>query len=377
MTMNAAEINRCRRYVQEELDAAWMYDHLAAAERQASRRDALLKLAAAERRHAEHWAERLRAAGVETPTGHPSLRSRWLSLLAHVFGPRSVLPLVVRLEQADASRYDKEPGAEALALEEREHLAVADDLAVGRDGQGAGKASGEDIARREGRHIRDSGGNLRAATFGISDGLASNFSLVMGVAGAEPGNKFILLAGIAGLLAGAFSMAAGEYVSIGVQRDMFENQIAVERRELEENPEEETEELSLIYQSKGLPPEQADLMAKTLMGDQETALDTLSREELGLDPGSLGSPWGAAISSFVSFAVGAAIPVVPFAVTSGAPAFVSSIILACGALFAAGAVTTVFTGRSVLFGGARMALIGSAAAAVTWLVGRALGVAVS
>lgn len=379
MARDVSEIARFQRYVREELDAAWMYERLAAAERNASRRTALFKLAAAERRHAEHWLTRLRALGATPDTSvEPSFRSRWLGWMARLFGPRSVLPIVVRLERADASRYDAEPGAEALATEEREHLEVAAQLSNGTATTSrTAITSGSELARREGRHKSDTSGSLRAATFGISDGLASNFSLVMGVAGAEPDTRFILLAGIAGLLAGAFSMAAGEYVSMGVQREMFENEIDVERRELEENPAEEAEELSLIYQAKGVPPDQAEALALTLMRDPKVALDALAREELGLDPDALGSPWGAAISSFISFAIGAAVPVLPFLFLGGHVAVLVSVALACTALFTAGAATTLVTGKPFWFGGLRLMLIASAAAGVTWLVGRLIGVSVA
>jgi len=186
----------------------------------------------------------------------------------------------------------------------------------------------------------------------------------------------VLLAGIAGLLAGAFSMATGEYVSMRVQREMLERELDVERAELEEHPEEEEEELALIYRAKGLPPEEAARVAKRVIADKEVALETLAREELGLDPGELGSPWGAAISSFLAFAVGAFVPVLPYLLSRGPYALALSGALSAVALAAVGALTALLTGRSVGFATARMVLLGAASATVTFWVGRLLGIAI-
>jgi VIT1/CCC1 family predicted Fe2+/Mn2+ transporter len=213
--------------------------------------------------------------------------------------------------------------------------------------------------------------------FGVSDGLVSNLALVMGVAGASGGEgSFVLLAGIAGLLAGSFSMAAGEYISMQSQRELFERQIALERAELEAMPAEEQAELALVYRAKGFTEEEANTIAARMFKDPQHALDTLIREELGLDPDELGSAWGAAAGSFVAFGVGAAIPVVPYVLASGSLAFGVSIALSIAALFAVGAGVSLLTGRSLLFSGGRQVLIGAAAAAVTYLVGNLIGVAV-
>jgi VIT1/CCC1 family predicted Fe2+/Mn2+ transporter len=217
--------------------------------------------------------------------------------------------------------------------------------------------------------------------FGVSDGLVSNLALVMGVAGASGAaggeGRFILLAGVAGLLAGAFSMAAGEYISMQSQRELFERQIALERSELEAMPEEEQAEMAALYRGKGFLPEEADAIAARLFEDPERALDTLVREELGLDPDELGSPLGAATGSFVAFAIGASVPVLPYVVTGGGVAFYSSLALSLVALFGVGAAVSLLTGRGVLFSGARQVVIGAAAALVTYVVGSALGVAVA
>ncbi|OGA35683.1 MAG: hypothetical protein A3F75_07845 [Betaproteobacteria bacterium RIFCSPLOWO2_12_FULL_64_23] len=221
------------------------------------------------------------------------------------------------------------------------------------------------------------GGNLRAAVFGVNDGLVSNASLILGVAGASANNSIILLSGVAGLLAGAFSMAAGEYVSVRSQREMFEHQIGLECDELAQYPEEEAEELALIYAARGLAREDALKLAKAIIADPAQALDTLAREELGLNPEELGSPWGAAIFSFLSFAAGALAPLLPFLALGGDRALPVSIGITALALFAVGAAISLFTGRSALRDGLRMLAIGAAAGGLTYAIGRMLGVSLS
>jgi VIT1/CCC1 family predicted Fe2+/Mn2+ transporter len=233
----------------------------------------------------------------------------------------------------------------------------------------------EDVGKRH-RGI-GGGGNLRAAVFGVNDGLVSNASLILGVAGASANNSIILLSGVAGLLAGAFSMAAGEYVSVRSQREMFEHQIGLERDELAQYPEEEAEELALIYAARGLPREDAQKLAKALIADPDKALDTLAREELGLNPEELGSPWGAAIFSFLSFAAGAFVPLLPFLALAGARALPVSVGFTALALFAVGAAISLFTGRSALRDGLRMLAIGAAAGALTYGIGNLLGVSLA
>ena len=221
------------------------------------------------------------------------------------------------------------------------------------------------------------GGNLRAAVFGINDGLISNASLIMGVAGASADAATILLTGTAGLVAGAFSMAAGEYVSVRSQREMFEYQIGLERDELAAYPEEEAHELALIYEARGISPEESQRMAQTVITDPERALDALAREELGLNPEDLGSPWGAAIFSFLSFAAGGVVPLLPFVFGAGGMALNVAIGLTAIALFAVGATLSLFTGRNALLSGLRMLAIGAAAGGVTYMVGRMLGVSLA
>jgi VIT1/CCC1 family predicted Fe2+/Mn2+ transporter len=323
--------------------------------------------------------------------------------VARLLGTKAVSDLVQALEGDEEDLYNEQdsPEVSAIAADEREHAEIWRELS--RPGPGLRPATetpgggpsvdlrtrGErdgvtiarrvtspaDIAKTEGWHRASRSGTLRAIIFGVSDGLVSNLSLVMGVAGAashEP--RFILLAGIAGLIAGASSMAAGEYISMRSQRELFERQIDLERAELQAMPEEEEAELAAIYRSKGFGNEEAARIAARIIRDPEAALETLVREELGLDPSELGSPWGAAFGSFSAFAVGAVVPVVPYLFGSGGLALVASLGTSLVALFAVGAGVSLLTGRSLLFSGARQVAIGAAAAGVTYLVGSLIGV---
>ncbi len=217
-------------------------------------------------------------------------------------------------------------------------------------------------------------GALRAAIFGVNDGLVSNLALIMAMAGAGVGNRVVVLAGVAGLLAGAFSMAAGEYVSMRVQKEVFERLIHVEAHEIGTDPAGETRELTHLFREKGLPEDVAHEVARSLMADPETALETHAREELGLDPRELGSPWGAATSSFLTFAGGALVPLVPYFFTRGVAAAWIAVALSLSVLFGVGGSMTMFTGRPWALSGARQLLIGGAAALVTYLVGGLFGV---
>ncbi len=257
--------------------------------------------------------------------------------------------------------------------DERSHARIFKMLA----GQGKGLA-GSAVARLEGRH-RSMGGNaLRAGALGANDGLVSILSLVMGVAGAALESRMILISGLAGLLAGAISMALGEWLSVQSSRELYEKQLDIERQELAEAPEAEREELALIYQAKGVPPEQAKLMADHLLSDPAHALDTLSREELGMDPDDLGgSAWEAAFTSFLLFSVGAIIPILPFFFTGGWHAVVWSAALSGVGLFVIGAAITLVTGRSVWGSGFRQVIFGLTAALVTFGIGRLLGIQIA
>ena len=365
-----------------ERDAIALYDGLARIEKDPRRAEAFRTIAGNERRHAEVWAGKLRELGAAVPQpAGPSLRVRTILVMARAFGTHAVRDMAKALEGEEEEIYvaQASPEVEAIAADEREHSAIWERLSGTKAApSGAPARAPRDIAAGERWHHAGRSGTLRAVIFGVSDGLVSNLALVMGVAGAasDGQDNFVLLAGIAGLLAGAFSMAAGEYISMQSQRELFERQIALERAELEAMPEEEQAELAQVYRSKGFTESEAEAIAARMFADPEHALDTLVREELGLDPDELGSSWGAAIGSFVAFGVGAIIPVVPYLLATGGTAFVVAIALSLGALFAVGAGVSLLTGRGLLFSGTRQVLIGAAAAVVTYLVGTAIGVTV-
>ncbi len=367
---DASTVRRWRDLLASEREAAELYDRLAEAA-QGERGEILRELAAVERRHAAHWEERLRSAGQAVPpVGRPGLRTRLLTTTARRVSLDAVLPLIERAEKSDAGQYDTDPDAAAgMAADERGHARA---LAAMRGG-GSDDAQGR-IGRREPWHRGDRSGALRAAIFGVSDGLVSNTALVMGFAGSGASRSTVLLAGVAGLLAGSFSMAAGEYVSMSGQREMFEREIALEARELEEKPEEELEELVLIYRAKGMPAAQARQVAESIMRDRDVALDTLAREELGLDPDALGSPWSAALSSLLAFAVGAFVVVVPYLVTGGADAFVAAVVLSLLGMTAIGAGIGLLNGRSPVRSALRQVVVGVLAAGVTYGVGALIGI---
>jgi vacuolar iron transporter family protein len=377
-----------------ERDAIVLYEALATIERDPRRRAAFERIAANERRHADIWATRLGEHAVDVPPpSPPRARIRLVILLARLFGTRAVADLVKAIEGNEEELYDAQgasPDVAGIAADEREHARIWDELKsspapapeIGRDPDRDGVAdarraeSASDIGDGERWHRRSArSGTLRAVIFGVSDGLVSNLSLVMGVAGAAAANpSFILLAGIAGLLAGAFSMAAGEYISMQSQRELFERQIALERAEMQAMPEEEEAELAAAYRAKGFTHDEATTIAHRIFADPEAALDIMVREELGLDPDELGSPWGAAAGSFVAFGIGAMVPVIPFLFGGGPVITALSLVMSLVALFGVGAAVSLLTGRSLLFSGFRQLGIGLAAATVTYLIGSVIGV---
>ena len=333
----------------EEKQSAWLYRELAACEPDSRIADLFRALATAAERQAETWQPSSGEASAET--FKPSPRARLAARLARALGPRRVRPMLAALKVRGLSAYDSRPAT--------------------------GHAMPTSVAQMERRHKGYGGGNLRAAVFGVNDGLVSNASLIMGVAGASAGAGSVITAGVAGLLAGALSMAAGEYISMRSQREMFQYQIGLERDELAEYPEEEAEELALIYAARGMDLEQARRITRELVKNPDAALDALAREELGLNPDDLGSPWGAAIFSFLAFAAGAVLPLVPFLL--GLPlnrAVIVAAVVAGIALFGVGAALSLFTGRNAWRGGLRMVLIGGGAGLVTWIIGSLLGAAV-
>jgi VIT1/CCC1 family predicted Fe2+/Mn2+ transporter len=370
-----ADLRRFRSNRQDEIDSAAQYRAMAEAEEDAAVAKVYRELADVEDKHATFWEKQLEAAGVAPGPRSPSWRARTLSWFARRFGPRVILPTVASREAVGRNDYavQTESAHTKMPAQERSHARVL--KAMLRKSEGA---TGSKLARVEGRHRNVGANALRAAVLGANDGLCSNLALVMGVAGATAANATILLAGIAGLLAGAFSMALGEWVSVTSSRELAERELRVERDELAATPEEEREELQLIYEAKGIPTAEAKQLSKSLLADHESALDVLAREELGIDPEDLGgSPWTAAITSFFLFAFGAAIPVLPFILSSGTVALVASIVVSGLALFGIGAAITLFTGRPVWLSGGRQLVLGLAAAGLTYGLGRLLGVAIT
>jgi vacuolar iron transporter family protein len=333
----------------EEKQSAYLYRVVAGCERVPELKNMFLKLADAADSQAVTWQKIAAEKGQTLPTHfEPQVRARIVAHMVNHLGPERMLPVLAAMKVRGLSAYTH-----------------------GAPGGHATPAAGQ----QEFRHRRmGSSGSFRAAVFGVNDGLVSNASLILGMAGASLGQPVILLAGVAGLLAGAASMAAGEYVSMRSQREMFEYQIGLEQQELNTYPEEEAEELALIYEARGIPAADAKRLSDLVISDPSRALDTLAREELGLNPHELGSPWGAASASFIAFALGAAIPVLPFLWRGASHILAISIALTFGGLFATGSIVSLFTGRSPWWSGLRMLLIGAAAGGATFLVGRLFGV---
>ena len=367
------DLTRYRTNLQGEIDGAALYRTMVDTEANSSLREFYRRLAETETRHGAVWRGHLEAAGISTAGLGPSWRTRILMLIARRFGSAVIVATIAGRESADQAMYDSQPEATAtMPADERSHARLFRELSGGHGLEGGV------LARIEGRH-RASGGNaLRAAVLGANDGLISNLSLSMGVAGASGGGRAVLVAGMAGLLAGSLSMALGEWLSVQSARELYAHQVAVEREELAMVPDEEEEELALIYESKGLSPEQSRATARSIIGgDVGRAVDTLAREELGIDPEALGgSAWVAAGTSFCLFALGAIVPVAPFLVASGFPAVVASILLSAVALMAVGVAITIVTGSSALRSGGRQVIFGMLAATVTFGLGSLVGTAV-
>jgi vacuolar iron transporter family protein len=362
--------------LQGEVDSAELYKTLSKTEKNPQLAEVYGRLAAVEAAHAEFWKKQIAALGQRVPQLRAGFRTRALEWLARRFGPAFVLPTINTLEQMDSGSYSGQPEAVAggLPAAERSHARILEALAAPFPTAFTGAA----LARLEGRHRALGGNALRAAVLGANDGLVSNLSLVMGVAGADMAPHAILVTGLAGLLAGSCSMALGEWLSVNTARESAQRQIDTEADELEQIPEEEEEELALIYQAKGLPQDLAKTLAKHLIANKKTALDTLVREELGIDPDGLGgSAWTAGGTSFMLFAIGAIFPVAPYFALTGVAALAASLAASGAALFLIGAGTSLFTGRDVWFSGARQLVVGLVAAGMTFGVGRLIGVAVA
>lgn len=330
------------------------------------------ELSESELGHARKWAVKLDMDESIVAPRAPVWKLFFYTIAVRLFGTKSVVSWLVRFETKEVDEYLSDPEAAELVQDERRHLKILNQL-----------VNDNDVIlgiRERGYGGIAEGGRLRAAVLGVNDGLVSNLCLVMGVSGGTDQHEFVLLAGVAGLLAGAFSMAAGEYISMRSQRDVYEHRLSKEKIELEQWPEDELQDLNLIYQAKGFSNDEAKNISDRVMSNPDTALETLAREKLGLDPSQLGSPIGAAVSSFVAFFFGATIPILPFLmghfVTDAVPGAYTfySAFLSAGALALVGAAIAAYSRRNVVWGGIRMLLAGGIAAAVTFGIGTLVGI---
>lgn len=337
---------------QSEKRSVYLYRLIADTEAGSPRQALFLNLADAAERQAAFWADAAASNGVSVPhTYRPDIRTLLVGCLVRYFGAYRMRTALSAMKVRGMSIYVAPAPSHPMPITANE---------------------------AEKTHNRlGGGGNLRAAVFGINDGLLSNASLIMGMAGASPDSRTLVLTGIAGLLAGAFAMASGEYVSVRSQRELHEYQINLERAELAEYPQEEAAELALIYEAKGIEREQAHILANTIVSDPDKALDTLAKEELGLDPAALDSPWGAALSSFLAFSIGAVVPLLPFLFGAGFRSLPIAATLTAASLLGVGAMLSLFTGQSAIKGGGRMLLIGLGAMVATYLIGKTIGVSLS
>ncbi len=359
--------------IQTEIDASYLYKVLAEHEEDENVADIFHQMSEIELGHAKAFMKNKHLDTTVMPP--PSWRAKTLKTIGKIFGYDYVLGVLLDTEKSIASSVQsaRKKTKTSTSISDTAHVAILKNI-LNSDHQ----IAGTDLARFEKPHRSIGGNALRAAVLGGNDGLVSNFSLVMGVAGALSANSAVLLAGIAGLLAGALSMALGEWISVKSSQELYENQMELEMEELETNPEGEEKELAIIYQAKGIPKDQAIQMAKDIMCNTEMAHEVLIKEELGINPEDLkGSPMEAAISSFVMFAIGAIIPVFPFFFMSGFEAILVSVALSIVGLFLIGASITLFTGKNVWYSGFRQVLFGLIAAAITYGIGTLIGVSIT
>ena len=355
--------------LRDERDGVALYQGLARVERDAERAREFEALARAEQRHEAIWVRKLEKAGVALPANRPSPRIRFLLWVAGRFGTQTVLPMVLMGETSDVAKYARQGRETAeLVVEEQEHGETLRRLSGARPTTPQTR-----ITERENWHRVGRGGALRAGVFGANDGLVSNLALLLGVAASGAERNTLLVTGLAGLFAGALSMAVGEYSSVASQRDLLRRQIVLESRELSEAPEEEEAELAQLLREKGLTSGQADETAHQIMQNPESALDTLVREELGLDPEDLGSPVRAALSSFLTFAVGAAVPLLPMLFLPRPQAPYAAAALGAVVLGGVGAFLGFLSGANPVRSALRMVLLAALAAGVTVGIGRLVG----
>lgn len=371
----APDIRAYRAYRQGEVDAAFLYGELALAEPDPAVKEVFKRLSDTENRHAAFWQARLDAAGAASANVGPRTWTRYLAWLARRFGPSAILPYLARIEVIESHGYDGQADAVAAAMpaDEYGHARIVQAAAMA-----AGGLSGQTLATIEGRRHGGDGNALRAAVLGANDGLVSNLSLVMGVTGASADGRTILLTGLAGLVAGASSMAMGEWLSVSSAREMARRTLGGAAADIADIPDVEREDLAVIIRAKGFEEDAARYLAYRLFDEPGAALETIAREELGLDPSNPGSsPYAAAAVSFGLFVIGAVVPVLPFFALKGPSAFIVSFAMSAFALASIGATTSLFTGRALAFSIARQVLIGLAAALLTFGVGRGIGVSLA
>lgn len=363
-----------KKNLQTEVDASFLYNKLAAAEPDATVANVFRQMSAIEKSHADAFLKKLDPHSVAAFPS-PSFRAKALNTIGKVFGYDYVLGVLMDTEKSISTAVINAKNKNKLPITgtETNHVKILRSLL-----ENESKVTGSNVAKFESRHRSVGGNALRAAVLGGNDGLVSNFSLVMGIAGATAGGPGVLLAGVAGLLAGALSMALGEWISVKSSQELHENQMQLEMDELENNPEGEQKELALIYIAKGIPEDQANAMAAEIMLDKNHAHEILVKEELGINAEELkGSAMEAAVYSFILFAIGAVIPVIPFMFTSGITAIIISVICSAAGLFLIGAAITLFTGKSIWFSGLRQVIFGLIAAAITFGIGKLIGVSLA
>lgn len=362
-----------KKNLQTEIDACFLYNKLAEKEADPVIADVFRQMAEIEKGHAEAFAivEKISTKDLI----QPSWRAKTLNTIGKVFGYNYVLGALMDTEKSisNALIATRKRKNEEITGSETNHVRILRSILDKES-----RVTGTQLTRFESRHRSVGGNAIRAAVLGGNDGLVSNFSLVMGIAGATSGQEGVLLAGIAGLLAGALSMALGEWISVKSSQELHQNQMQLEMDEIETNPEGEEKEIALIYIAKGIPAVQARQMAEETMQDKSSAHRLLVKEELGINEDELkGSAVEAAVYSFILFAIGAVIPVLPFMFISGMQAVILSVALSAAGLFLIGAAITLFTGRNVLFSGFRQVLFGLAAAAITFGIGKLIGVSIA
>lgn len=359
--------------IQTEIDASYLYKVLADHEEDPNVAHVFQQMSEIEAGHAKVFMKKMNMDTSVLPP--PSGRAKTLHRIGKIFGYDYILGVMLDTEKSISSSIltARKNTRTNESLSDTAHVTILKNILEHNPG-----VSGSNLARFEKRHRSVGGNALRAAVLGGNDGLVSNFSLVMGIAGATSGQSEVLLTGLAGLLAGALSMSLGEWISVKSSLELYENQMALEMEELEHNPEGEEKELALIYMSKGIPEDQSKLMAKDIISNKEHAHEVLIKEELGINKEDLkGSAMEAAITSFILFAVGAIIPVIPFFFLGGMQAVLLSTILSAMGLFLIGSAITLFTGKSIWFSGMRQVVFGLAAAAITFGIGKLIGVSIA